>query len=256
MDIFEGKQYVVITNRKQVLSTINGDKKYRWPNENIMNLAGFSTWKKDNFYPLDGMVGNVICKLYNNIDSSYAIIILIDDKFYVPITELGIKYISEQEMLIEKSKSKKEYSIPESILNFQKETTEREANQRDYANYGFFGSLNDCREGFANELGDNYKHIAVNFKNGTILDVLIMSENYAVQMALEYKKQAGFLPESIIMDIINQVGDALKMILPSVITPKFLEDLSQRSLTKLQRFDIVTYIENYWRNFSFSERHY
>ncbi len=91
MDIFEGKQYVVITNRKQVLSTINGDKKYRWPNENIMNLAGFSIWKKDNFYPLDGMVGKVIDKLYNNIDSSYAIIILIDDKFYVPITELGIK---------------------------------------------------------------------------------------------------------------------------------------------------------------------
>jgi hypothetical protein len=136
-----------------------------------------------------------------------------------------------------------------------RETAHREAALRDYAKYGLFQSLPDSRVGFAEDLSNNYRHIAENFKNGTMLDALIMSENYALQMILEYKKQAGFLPESTVYDIINQVGDALKMILPSVTTSKFLEDLDKRVRTKLERSDIEKYIEDYWNNYDYIDRH-
>ncbi len=136
-----------------------------------------------------------------------------------------------------------------------REIAHREAALRDYSKYGLFQSLPDCRQGFAQELGSNYKHIAQNFKSDTILDVLIMSENYAIQMILEYKKQAGFLPESVVYDVLNQVGDALKIILPSVIDSKFLDDLDKRTRDKLKRDNIEQYINDYWNNYEYIDRH-
>ncbi len=243
----EDKKYAVIINKKQTLSTINGNRTFNWKNETIMKLAGISAWKEHNFYPEDGMAGEIVDSFYNSLNHYQVYILFIDNKFYVPMSEKGIKFINKQEMLKIQQGSSKNYDLPESILSFHKETERNLQRLRDAEKHGvFIPKLNDCRSGFAEDIVQNYRHIALNFKYGTGEDVMIMVENYAIEMALEYKRQnMNILPPSIIADIIEQINDVLKQVLPSFATQEFLQKLQVRIHRKLERADIQKYIEDY-----------
>jgi hypothetical protein len=72
---------------------MQGNRIFTWKNDEIMNNAGIETWKKSNFYPENGMVGEIVDSFLNPIFDFKIYVLLIENKFYVPISENGIKLI-------------------------------------------------------------------------------------------------------------------------------------------------------------------
>jgi len=95
-------KFAEITDKGECLSTINvppaGDI-INWSGlERVKLLAGRNEWAKYNFYPSNGLVGEIEGVLRNTIWGYDVYILKINDKYYVPMTLKGIKFISEDEM--------------------------------------------------------------------------------------------------------------------------------------------------------------
>lgn len=90
-------KFARIINKGQCLSTINGSNKFNWSKEHIKALAGKSEWIKGDFYPANGMVGIVVDQFHNPLWDHEIIVLEIDRKWFVPMHENSIEYISEIE---------------------------------------------------------------------------------------------------------------------------------------------------------------
>jgi len=94
----KNNKYAIILDSGECVSTINGQKSYNWKNETIMNLAGKTEWFKYNFYPSNGLIGEVVDVFENPIWNFKIYVLFINDKFYVPMSENGIKLLSYEDL--------------------------------------------------------------------------------------------------------------------------------------------------------------
>lgn len=95
------KKYVEIIDKGECCSSMNDNPNFVWPDPKLKKIACKNEWSKHNFYPSNGLVGEVYCDL-----DSWGHILLISDKYYVPMTKKGINTIAEDEYLKRKPLNK------------------------------------------------------------------------------------------------------------------------------------------------------
>lgn len=154
-------------------------------------------WEKHNFYPQNGMVGELV----KRTPSAYIIKIL--DGIYVPMTKKGIREISYEEYkagLVNNTCSG---------MNSNQARINKEIEDLQYL-LGFnWQALPDMRQAFKQDIAQNIAKLTCDFKRDIFLpDVKQSFVIYATDMSLEYENKSGrTIPSSIIQDIANQVGD-------------------------------------------------
>jgi len=104
MGLFSSKKRITLENKfarivdkTQCMSTINTINSYEWKDLDVKLKAGKSEWLKTNFYPTNKMVGEIVDSFRNQVMAFDIYILKIDDKYYVPMSESGIEFISKEE---------------------------------------------------------------------------------------------------------------------------------------------------------------
>lgn len=201
--------YVKIVDRGECFSTtmefINGV------------YANKSEWAKYNFYPQNGMVGEVV-KV-----TPRAYIVKIKDGIYVPMTKKGIREISYDEYLAGKDKN---------VSTGMDERQERINDGTDSLVGDSWQHLPDLRGYFRQDVIENMKRLTCDFEVNIFLPDLEQScIIYATDMVLEYKKQWGStLPPYVIEEISNQVIDVYQQYFSS----QFLGESFTRCKTRIR----------------------
>ena len=92
----ETKKYAEIINKGECLPTLNAppaDSIIDWSKYlNIKHLAGKNEWAKHDFYPANGLVGEIVGIICNPLGFNMYIL-FIENKYYVPMSEKGIKFL-------------------------------------------------------------------------------------------------------------------------------------------------------------------
>jgi hypothetical protein len=134
----ESKIYAEIINKGECLSSINGKNTFNWKNENIKFKAGKSEWLRHNFYPANGMVGEIVDSFENPIWGFKIYVLQIGNNIYVPMSEIGIKFISENEY-ISKSNIEKNIGldIKTKILHQKENEFHNKINNEEINAFGF-----------------------------------------------------------------------------------------------------------------------
>ena len=159
--------------------------------------ANRTEWAKHNFYPKNGMVGELV----KRTPSAY--IIKIMDGIYVPMTERGIKEISYEEFIAGQANN---------ACSGMDERQQRINNQLDALNAQTghdWQKLPDMRNAFKTDIIRNITKLTCDFKRNIFLPDLKESfVIYATDMCLEFKKKSGRdINSDRIKEIANQVGD-------------------------------------------------
>lgn len=159
--------------------------------------ANRTEWAKHNFYPKNGMVGELV----KRTPSAY--IIKIKDGIYVPMTAKGIKEISYEEFIAGQANN---------VCSGMDERQQRINNQLDSFNAQTgcdWQKLRDMRNAFKTDIIRNITKLTCDFKRNIFLSDLKESfVIYATDMCLEFKKKSGRdINSNIIKEIANQVGD-------------------------------------------------
>ena len=159
--------------------------------------ANKTEWAKYNFYPKNGMVGEIV----KRTPSAY--IVKIKEGIYVPMTRKGIKEITYEEYLA---------GQPNNVCNGMDERQKRINDQVDdfNAQTGYdWQHLPDMRMYFKQDVIQNITKLTCDFKRNIFLPDLEKSAViYADDMCLEYRNKSGRnLAPMTIEDISNQVCD-------------------------------------------------
>ena len=159
--------------------------------------ANKTEWAKHNFYPQNGMVGEV-AKI-----TPRAYIVKISDGIYVPMTKKGIKEITYSEYIANKQNN---------TCSGMDERQKRINDGTDSIIGNSWQHLPDMREHFKQDVIENMKKLTCDFEITIKLFELERScEIYATDLILEYKKQWGStLPPYVIDEVSNQVFDVYK----------------------------------------------
>lgn len=83
----------VIINDGQLYTTINETDTITWPSKEIKLKAGEIEWRKSGFFPTANMVGEIINTMINPHTNKIMYLLLIDEKYYVPIGANGVDII-------------------------------------------------------------------------------------------------------------------------------------------------------------------
>lgn len=156
--------------------------------------ANRTEWEKYNFYPQNGMVGEVV-KI-----TPRAYIVKIKDGIYVPMTKRGIKEITKEDYLANKGKN---------ICRGMDERQQKINSGIDSLIGDSWKHLPDMRSHFKQDIIENIKKLTCDFSRNIYLPDLERScVIYATDMILEYKKQWGsILPPYVIQEVSAQVID-------------------------------------------------
>lgn len=181
--------YVKITDKGECFSTTMEyiDGVYANKNE----------WAKHNFYPQNGMVGELV----KRTPSAY--IIKIMDGIYVPMTRKGIQEISYNEFQEGKKNNVcRGMSNKQSALNSKVNGVIGDS----------WNKLPDMRFAFRQDILSNITKLSWDFKKTLFLEDIIKScVIYGADMCLEYKdKSWGSISPDRITDIATQVTDVYK----------------------------------------------
>ena len=96
----ENSKFVEITDRGECLATLYTFPQIPWPEPFLKQVACREEWSKSNFYPHNGLVAEIPYVIKKNMSLKIDIdiyILKINEKYYVPMTIKGIKFISESE---------------------------------------------------------------------------------------------------------------------------------------------------------------
>lgn len=156
--------------------------------------ANKEEWAKHNFYPQNGMVGEV------RKITPRAYIIKIGEGIYVPMTEKGIRKISYDEYIVRKSNNN---------CSGMDERQKRINDGTDSLIGNSWKHLPDLRGLFRQDIIENMKRLTCDFERNIFLPDLEQScVIYATDMILEYKRQWGStLPPYVVGEISDQVID-------------------------------------------------
>lgn len=150
-------------------------------------------WEKHNFYPKNGMVGELV----KRTPSAY--IIKIMDGIYIPMTRRGIEEISYEEF------------IDGQVNNVCSGMDEKQQHiNKEFDSFRYnYQRLPDMRQAFKQDIIQNITKLTCDFKRNIFLPDLKQSfVIYATDISLEYKYKSGrIISSDTIRDIANQVGD-------------------------------------------------
>ena len=203
--------YVKIIDRGECFSTtlefINGV------------YANRTEWAKHNFYPQNGMVGEIV----KRTPSAY--IVKIKEGIYVPMTKKGIKEITYEEFLKSQSNN---------VCGGMDERQKRINGQLDEFNRqtGYdWQHLPDMRSAFKNDIIQNMIKLTCDFKRNIYLPELEESAvMYAVDLCLEYRDKSGRdLDPITVEDISSQVCD----VYTELFKHDFLTESRNRCIQKI-----------------------
>lgn len=159
--------------------------------------ANRTEWEKHNFYPQNGMVGEVV----KRTPSAY--IVKIMDGIYVPMTRRGIEEIEYDEFIAGQNSN---------VCSGMDERQRRINSQVDSINaqtcYNW-QHLPDMRQYFKNDIITNIEKLTCDYKRNIFLPDLEKSAlMYALDMCIEYQNKSGReIHPMAIDDIVNQVCD-------------------------------------------------
>lgn len=94
--------YAEIIDENECLRGLNLYTDCSWSSDFLKLKACEYEWCKYGFYPINGMVGEIVGLVSSNIYSEPILILRILEMFYVPITSSGVKVISTSEHSIKK----------------------------------------------------------------------------------------------------------------------------------------------------------
>lgn len=198
--------YVIITDCGECYSTtmeyVNGV------------YANKDEWAKHNFYPQNGMVGELV-KI-----TPRAYVVKIEDGIYIPMSKKGIREITYEDYL-----SHKNDNINVGMNGHQKKINEE--TDSSLFNLGYsWKHLPDMREQFKQDIIENMKKLTCDFEINIYLPDLEKScVIYATDMVLKYKQNWGStLPPYVINEISDQVID----VYCQFFSKQFQEDSTSR----------------------------
>lgn len=159
--------------------------------------ANRTEWEKHNFYPQNGMVGEVV----KRTPSAY--IVKIMDGIYVPMTRRGIEEIDYEKFIAGQNNN---------ICSGMDERQKRINSQLNSINAktGFnWQHLPDMRQYFKKDIITNIEKLTCDYKHNIFLPDLEKSAlMYALDMCIEYQNKSGReIHPMAIEDIVNQVCD-------------------------------------------------
>lgn len=151
--------------------------------------ANKDEWAKHNFYPKNGMVGELVKR------TPSAFIVKIAEGIYVPMTRNGIKEISESEYRA---------GLKNNVCSGMDERQTRINQQFNWRNI-----LPDMRQYFKQDVIANIHKLTCDFKYNIYLpDLEKSAEIYALDMCLEYQDKSGRkLDPMTVRAIVEQVND-------------------------------------------------
>ena len=181
------KQYAEITDKGECYSSLS------------LCIEGVNAnateWSKHNFYPQNGMVGEIV-EIYN----PYTYILKIQDTIYVPISPKGFKKISETEF--NRRVSNNSYTG----MDAKQQRINRDYNNTISRPYSL-GKPN-YKDTFWHDIVNNITIRTDNYTKPMFMPQLIDEcVMYACDICLEFKKKAGTLPNDWLKHISSQVCD-------------------------------------------------
>lgn len=195
--------------------------------------ANKDEWAKHNFYPQNGMVGEV------RKITPRAYIVKIMDGIYVPMTKQGIKEISYNEYIAGQENNncsgmdERQKRINNGVSSLVGDSWKHLPNLRDY---------------FKPYIIENMKRLTCDFERNIYLPDLEQScVIYAADMILDYKKQWGStLPPYVIDDISDQVIDVYRGFFASQFLDESVSRCKMRIKALVEDPDVRETIDNYY----------
>lgn len=159
--------------------------------------ANRTEWEKHNFYPQNGMVGEVI----KRTPSAY--IVKIMDGIYVPMTRRGIEEIEYDEFI-----ARQDCNVCSGMDERQRRINGKVDGMNAQTGYNW-QHLPDMRQYFKNDVITNIEKLTCDYKRNIFLPDLEKSAlMYALDMCMEYQNTSGReIHPMAIEDIVNQVCD-------------------------------------------------
>lgn len=196
--------------------------------------ANKNEWAKHNFYPQNGMVGEIVKR------TPSAFIVKIMDGIYVPMTKKGIKEISYQEYL-EGQKN----NLCTGMNNKQAELNSK----LDVIIGDSWSKLPDMRIAFKQDILTNINKLSCDFKRNLFLEDIIKScVIYGTDMCLEYKnKKHGSISPSIITEIATQVTDVYVELFSANFNQNVVKICIQQIRELVQDENAREVIDDYYR---------
>jgi hypothetical protein len=211
----EKEKFAEIIDKGECCSTLNDDPNFKWPEIRLKNLACRNEWNRQNFYPSNGLVAEIYCKL-----DSWGYILLINDKFYVPMTKRGVKIISEVDYDQKKANNKikamdqRQRNINNGLDNFNSSINN---DSKDDFSINQLKQLN-LKTVFQNDLVNKVDKASNGFTRPIMVDQLgHIVENYAYEMCKEFKDKSGFITPAIRDFICGEVFDTIENLSPEFV---------------------------------------
>ena len=195
--------------------------------------ANKSEWEKHNFYPQNGMVGEIV-KV-----TPRAYIVKIMDGIYVPMTQRGICEISKEEYLANKHQN---------VCTGMDERQRKINGGTDAIVEERWKHLPNMRESFKQDIIANITKLTCDFSKNIFLPDLERScVIYAADMILEYEKQWGStLPPYVTTEISKQVTDVYCEFFAGQFLNISVQRCTEQIKDLVQQRDARSVIDNYY----------
>lgn len=200
--------------------------------------ANRTEWEKHNFYPQNGMVGEVV----KRTPSAY--IVKIMDGIYVPMTRRGIEEIEYDEFVAGQSRN---------VCSGMDERQKRINTQFDEFNAmtGYcWQHLPDMRQNFKADIISNITKLTCDFKRNIYLHDLEKSAiMYTLDMCIEYQNKSGRkIHPMAIEDISNQVSDVYQELFGQQFPNESRVSCLQEVKQYLNNPNVKEIVQNYYQD--------
>ena len=96
----EEEKFAEIIDAGECMTTLYEFPQIPWPEPFLKEVANKRQWSKDNFYPSNNLVGEIVYIIEKDMSLRIDIVIyilFIDGKYFVPISAKGFKFISKSD---------------------------------------------------------------------------------------------------------------------------------------------------------------
>ncbi len=203
--------------------------------------ANRAEWEKHNFYPQNGMVGEVV----KRTPSAY--IVKIKEGIYVPMTKKGIEeieyeeYVAGQKNNVCTGMDERQESINSNLDRFH-----------NIIGYNWL-HLPDMRQSFKVDIIANIEKLTCDFKRNIFLPDLEESAlMYALDMCIEYQNKSGRNIHPIaIDDIVNQVCDVYRELFKNQFPDTSYSYCLQKAKSYMTENNVEKIVRDYYRKVNY-----
>ncbi len=258
------EKFAEIIDKGECMSTLYTYPQIPWPEAFLKNLACREHWAKDNFYPSNGLVGKVAYTIEKNMELKIDIpiyILKIKDKFFVPMSPKGIKFISESDYRLKDEKiAIKGMDKEQKELNLFTRFFSRKSKPNVVNKNQEKGDLNidespeltkwhkmpTITPAISRDIIGSVRVMSNDYDQITISQLLEFLVYYAVDLLIEYHDKAlGILPRCIIDDISEQVLHAAQINFPEFYDEEVTKRYFELIEVKIRQKGIKSSANNY-----------